>query len=65
MIKLYVYDFNYDQNVSDFNAMSDEDLINRAEIDGMVFTLKDFQAACNAEELSLNNAMFRFIEVEI
>jgi hypothetical protein len=62
VLVLYFYD---EIGRKEFNEMSDSDLLDICEGDGMVFSLTGFQNAINDDDLVLENCFIRFCEAEV
>ena len=58
-------DFHDEIGRKEFNEMSDSDLLDICEGDGMVFSLTGFQNAINDDYLALESCFIRFFEADV
>ena len=63
-LRVYVIDINEIEEIN-LNEISDEQFMNIAEEQGIVYTLKGFETAFNRENVYTGLDYIRFIEVEV
>lgn len=61
-VAVLVIDWHDNVSKSQFESMSDKDLSELVDGDGMLFTLEAFQEAINEDFLDLGNCYIKFIK---